>query len=198
MRTITESELIVLLNDVKSSTFTNVVTETKVRMNKKGNPFFDKVIKRSSCNYLMGNNYEDRVDTNYGKEGLEQNFQVEKPSGKHHISKVVLESDRKFKEVDGVEVEIPTERKFYLMVERFDEIKPVNEYKMEGDPIEKMMFESYMVKVSESQKQEQERKVMVITPLISNIREISFGGKKYIITPDLVEVENEVENMVEV
>jgi len=194
MKNITESELIVLLNDVKTSTFTNVVTETKVRMNKKNNPFFDKVIKRSSCNYLMGNDYEKRVITNSEKEGIETIFQSEKPTGKHHISKVVLESDPKF--VDGVE--IPTEKKYYLMVERFDEIKPVNEYKMEGDPIEKMMFESYMVKVSESQKQEQERKVSVITPLISNIREISLGGEKYIVSPDVVEVENEVENMVEV
>ena len=185
MRNITESELIVLLNGVNSSTFTNVVTETKVRMNKTGNPYFDKVIKRSSCNYLMGNSYEDRVDTNYRKEGLEETFQVEKPSGKEHISKVVL-------------IDTKTRSKHYLMVERFDEIKPVNEYKMEGDPIEKMMFESYMVKVSESQKQEQERKVSVITPLISNIREISFGGEKYIVSPDPITVETEVENMVEV
>jgi len=185
MRTITESELIVLLNDVKTSTFVNIVMETKVRMNKTGNPYYDKVIKRSSCNYLMGNDYENRVNNNSEKEGLDRTFESTTPSGKEHVSKVVL-------------IDTKTSSKHYLMVERFDEINPVNEYKMEGDPIEKMMFESYMVKVYESQKQEQERKVMVLTPLISNIREISFGGEKYIVNPDPITVENEVMNLMEV
>jgi hypothetical protein len=36
-----------------------------------------------------------------------------------------------------------------------------------------------MTKVYESQKQEQERKVMVITPKIENIKEISLNGTKY-------------------
>jgi hypothetical protein len=36
-----------------------------------------------------------------------------------------------------------------------------------------------MTKVYESQKQEQERKVMVITPKLENIREISLNGVHY-------------------
>jgi hypothetical protein len=67
------------------------------------------------------------------------------------------------------------------MLERFDEIKPTNEYICEGNQIEKQLFESFMTKVYESQKQEQERKVMVITPKIENIREISLNGIHYTI-----------------
>lgn len=166
--TVNQQELITLLNEVKSSTFVNVVMETKVRMNKTGNPYFDKVIKRSSSNYLMGNDYEKRVQSNEKKEGLEPNFEVEEMKGKKHISKVVC-------------VDTKTESVHYLMVERFDETKPTNEYFCEGNTIEKVLFESFMTKVYESQKQEQERKVMVITPKIENIREISFGGNKYIV-----------------
>ena len=165
---ITQQELITLLSSIERPTFTNVVMETKVRMNKTNNPYYDKVVKRSKCNYSLGVNYESRVNNNEVKEGLEGNFQTEKPSGKTHISKCLLIDDK-------------TQSTYYVMLERFDEIKPTNEYIFEGNSIEKIMFESYMTKVYESQKQEQERKVSVITPKIENIKEISLNGMKYII-----------------
>ena len=166
---ITKLELIDLLNGVESSTFVHLVTETKVRMNKTGNPYFDKVIKKSSCNYLMGNDYQKRVWGNGEKEGIpqeENTFEVEEMKGKRHISKVVC-------------IDTKTESVHYLMVERFDEIQPKVEYTFEGNQIEKQLFESYMVKVSESKKQPQERKVKVLTFKLDNIKEISFGKEKY-------------------
>ena len=166
MTTITKTELIELLNGVESSTFVHLVTETKVRMNKTNNPFYDKVTKKSSCNFLMGNDYEKRVNTNEVKEGLEGTFEVEEMKGKRHISKVVC-------------VDTKTETKHYICVERFDEIKPKVEYSFEGNTIEKLMFESYMVKVSESQKQQQERKVKWLTYGIDSIKQISFGKEQY-------------------
>jgi hypothetical protein len=168
VKKITKQELITLLSEVNKPTFTNVVMETKVRMNKTNNPYYDKVIKRSKCNYSLGVNYEKRVGTNYEKEGLENTFEVEKPSGKTHISKCLLVDDK-------------TQSVHYVMLERFDEIKPQNEFIFEGNEIDKIIFESYMVKVSESQKQEQDKKVMVITPKIENIKEISLQGTKYIL-----------------
>jgi hypothetical protein len=140
---ITKNELIELLNGIEKSTFVNLTTETKVRMNKTNNPYFDKVIKRSKGNFLMGNDYGTRVITNEKKEGFEGNFEVEEMKGKKHVSKVVC-------------VDTKTESIFYLMVERFDEIKPKVEYIFEGNEIEKTLFESFMTKVYESQKQEQE------------------------------------------
>jgi hypothetical protein len=163
---ITKSELITLLNDIEKSTFVNLVTETKVRIKKTGNPYYDKVIKRSKCNYLIGNDYEKRVRSNEQKEGIEPNFNTEKPSGKHHISKCVLVDDK-------------TESTHYLMVERFDEVEPQNEYIFEGNSIERQLFKDYMGKVSESQKQTQEKKVMVITPKIENIVEITLNKTNY-------------------
>jgi hypothetical protein len=135
-------------------------------MNKTNNPYFDKVIKRSKGNFLMGNDYGTRVITNEKKEGFEGNFEVEEMKGKKHVSKVVC-------------VDTKTESVFYLMVERFDEIKPKVEYIFEGNEIEKTLFESFMTKVYESQKQVQERKVNVLTYKIENIKEISFGKEKY-------------------
>jgi len=166
MTQITKNELLNLLNGVQSSTFVHLVTETKVRMNKTGNPYFDKVVKKSSCNFLMGNDYEDRVITNEEKEGLEGTFEVEEMKGKRHISKVVC-------------VDTKTETKHYLCVERFDEIKPKVEYSFEGTTIQKMMFENYLVKVSESSKQQQQRKVKWLTYGIDSIKQISFNKEQY-------------------
>ena len=166
--TIGQQELITLLSTIEKPTFTNVVMETKVRMNKTNNPYYDKVVKRSKCNYSLGVNYENRVNNNEKKEGLEGNFETEKPSGKTHVSKCLLIDDK-------------TQSTYYVMLERFDEIKPTNEYIFEGNEIEKQLFEGYMTKVYESQKQEQGRKVMVITPKLENIKEISLNGTHYVI-----------------
>jgi len=166
MTQITQTQLETLLMGVEKSTFVNITMETKVRMNKTNNPFFDKVIKRSSCNYLIGNDYEKRVQSNEKKEGLEGDFESGELRGKKHVSKCVL-------------VDTKTEQTHYLMVERFDEIPPKSEFIFEGNIIEKTLFESYMTKVYESQKQEQEKKVMVITPKIENIKKITLNGEKY-------------------
>jgi hypothetical protein len=166
MTQITKTELVELLNGIEKSTFVHLVTETKVRMNKTNNPYYDKVIKKSSSNFLMGNDYEKRVIINELKEGLEGTFEVEELKGKKHISKVVC-------------VDTKTESKHYLCVERFDEIKPKVEYFYEGNVIDKTLFESYMVKVSESQKQVQERKVKWLTYGIDSIKQISFNKEQY-------------------
>lgn len=166
MKQITVSELVEILKSVEKSTFVHLVTETKVGMNKTNNPYYDKVIKRSSCNYLIGNDYEKRVQSNEKKEGIESTFKSVKPSGKSHVSKCVLVDDK-------------TQQTYYLMVERFDEIEPKNEFIFDGNFIEKQLFKDYMVKVSESKKQEQEKKVMVITPKIENIKEISINKEVY-------------------
>jgi hypothetical protein len=166
--TIGQTELIELLNNVEKSTFVNIVMETKVRMNKTGNPYFNLITKRSKTNFLIGNDYETRVNSNEKKEGLEGDFVSMAPSGKKHISKCVL-------------VDTKTENTHYLMVERFDEIKPTTEFIFEGNEIEKQLFESYMVKVSETSRQDQDKKVMVITPKIENIKELSLNGTRYIV-----------------
>jgi len=166
MTQITQTQLETLLMGVEKSTFVHLVTETIVKMNKTNNPFFDKVIKRSSCNFLIGNDYEKRVQTNEKKEGLEGNFQSGVLSGKEHITKCVLKDKT-------------TGLKRYLMVERFKEVKPKVDFIFEGNSIDKTLFESYMGKVSENKSQPQENKVVVNTYLLESIKQISLDGEKY-------------------
>lgn len=162
-------EMLQIFLGISKSTFINLTTETIVPMNKTGNEtFYNQVTKLSSRNYLVGNSYEDRVIVNEVKEGLEPTFESQSLSGKEHYqdSKCVL-------------IDTKTHEKFYLMVELFDEIKPVVEYRFNGNPIDRQMFESFMRKMSDNKSQPQERKVKVITPLLTSIKGFSINGFKY-------------------
>lgn len=161
-KTITTTELVEILNSVTKSTFIHLVTETPVRMNKRGNPYHGLVVKRSSRNYLIGNNYEDRKNNNLQKNGEERNFEVSHNRVGEHISKIILFN--------------PNTNKYYLQVEMFENIKPKNEYSLlDGEPIKKELFEPFMVKSNS------ENDVQFISITVSNIKEISLNGVKYII-----------------
>jgi hypothetical protein len=165
---VTKSDVIRIFGQIEKPTFTNIVTETPLRMNKKGNPFFGKVTKRSSCNYSVGMVYENRVNNNEIKEGLDGTFKTESLKGKKHVNKVVL-------------IDKETESIHYVMVERFFEVKPQVSYTFEGNSIEKVMFQDFMIKYQENHKQQQDRKVMVLTPKVENIKEFTLEGNYYVV-----------------
>jgi hypothetical protein len=167
---INKTELLNILLGVEKSTFGGLVTKSKVRMNKTNNPYYDKVFKVSKCNYLLGNDYGTRVDTNLEKEGFEPNFVPMENKVGNHVSKCVLFNEKT--------------QSHYLMVERFDEIKPKVEYVFEGNQIDKMLFNDYMVKVSNTSRQEQERKVNVLSFKLDSIKELSLGGKHYVVSEE--------------
>lgn len=162
---IDKNELLNLCVGIDKSKFINLVTETITRMNKKGNPYHDKVIKRQTCNYLVGNEYQTRVRTNDTKEGGEGNFESQPNKIGTHISKCVLFNERT--------------NEHYLQVEYFNESKPQIEYYFEGTTIDKHLFESWLVKKSETTRQPQERLVNVMSFKLSSIKEITLDGKKY-------------------
>lgn len=153
------------------SQFVNVVMETEPSMNKTGNPFFGRVKKLSSRNYKLLVNYQKRVRKNEEKEGLEPDFVTEKPKGKHHVTPLVLMDDK-------------TESVHYLNLEYFPEIKPKVSYSFDNLPMVEgdiELMKTYLTKKYESKKQEQERKVEVVTPKISNIKQITIEGVRYVV-----------------
>jgi hypothetical protein len=165
---ITRTDMVSVLNEVVNPTFVHLVTETKVRMNKKGNPFHDQVTKYLSSNFYIGSNYQDRVNNNRVKEGVENDFVSLTPIGKRHISKCVL-TDTK------------TETKFYLMCEWFKRSYPKVSYKFQNNTIDKVMFEDYLVKKSESERQVLENKVNIVTYLMESIKEVRMNKTQYIL-----------------
>ena len=59
---ITYNEFLNVLNQVETPTFVHIVMETPVRMKKTNNPYFNKVMKLTSGNYLIGTDYGKRVN----------------------------------------------------------------------------------------------------------------------------------------
>ena len=177
VKRISKDELIVLLMSIEKPTFINLVTETNVRLNKEKtkegnkeiNPYYNQVIKRKNGNFLIGTDYEQRVNNNLEKEHYERTFEVSENKVGQHISKCVLYNENK--------------NKHYLLHERFDEVKPKTEYLFENNSIEKVLFSKWE---SESngyfESQPQQNKVKVQSVTIDNIKEISLEGTKYIIS----------------
>jgi hypothetical protein len=169
-------ELVEVLKTVKLNQFINLVTLTIPTMNKTGNPFYNTetkqftVRKLSSVNYRTSN-YQNRVNSNMEKENLESDFVSLKPSGKTHVENTdcLLVSDK-------------DPNVFYFMVERFDEVKPTVEYFNNGVPMNQLDIEilkGWLPERSDSSRQEQDKKVMVITPLVSNIKKLSTESMVY-------------------
>ena len=169
--TIPRGNMITLLNEVERPTFVHLVTETKVRMNKKGNPFYEQIKKVLTSNFYIGSEYEKRVNVNREKEGKETDFVSSPLSGKVHISKCVLTNTN---QENGV--------KYYLMCEWFKRSYPKVQYIHNGNSIDKQIFESYLVKRKESEKQDLEKKVNIVTYSMENIKEIRMNRTRYILT----------------
>lgn len=162
---VTTEELITILNSVENPTFVNIKSETEVRMRKTDNPYFKKVMKVRSGRYLIGSEYETRVNTNDKKEGGEGEFVGQTSKVGVHISKCVLYNEK-----------LDTH---YLSHEMFDEVKPKVEYIYEGNPIDKQLFEGFISQSSNYSNQPQERKVKWMTIKLDNIKEISLNGNVY-------------------
>jgi len=62
---VTERELLIILMSIDKPTFTHIVSKTKVRMNKGGNPYFDKVTKHSKGFTYEGDSIERELFRSY-------------------------------------------------------------------------------------------------------------------------------------
>ena len=161
----TRPQLIEEMMKIEKSTFVNVVTVTVPAMNKKNNPYFGLITKKTKRNYLMGNDYETRVQNNEKKEGLEGFFQTQQSNVGVHVSKCVLFNEKL--------------NTHYLQLEPFEEIKPTDvEFYFEGNPIDKRLFQDFLKTSKPSEKQVQEKKVLIQCPKFDSIVEISFDKRK--------------------
>ena len=166
---INQEELLTLLSNVVKPTFTHILSETIPKMNKTNNPYFDKVTKVSKGNYFIGGTYEDMVIIRMEKEGMEGSFESkENKIGTH---------------VEGTKCVLFNEKlnRHYLQYFIFPTSKIKSEYQFEGNSIDKLIFESYLVKKSNTSRQPQENKQNPQSLMLKNIKEISLGGIKYIV-----------------
>ena len=148
--------------------FRNMVKKSKI--DGTINPYYKELKKVQTKTYRLVTDYEKRVHNNLIKEGKNPNdFQVESPKGKVHISKSVLK-----------DTETGTKR--YVMLEWFKEIKGSEPtYNHNGNEIDKRMFEKWITDYNSSnQKQGLDREVTPITPMFDSIVSFRVNGTEYI------------------
>lgn len=177
---VTEQEFVdVIINEVETKLvppFLSITSEVPVTsMVKKCkedgsiNPYYKEITKEVTKTYLLVTNYNNRVNNNIKKEGIDEVHDLKELRGRRHVSKSVL-------------VDNETNSIYYLMVEQFMEIKPSETiYRHNGNEIDKMFFEKWLVNYDNYTNQLQDRKVMVLTPKISNMKRVSVNGKVYLI-----------------
>jgi hypothetical protein len=167
-KAITTTELVEILKKQKIGSFAFLKIETNLKMNKKNNPYFDRIIKKSEIRILLGSNYENRVNNNLKKEDKESNFVAESCKVGGHVSECVLYNEK-------------TEL-FYLQYEYFKEIQPKVEFYFNDKLIEKELFTEFLPQKSVPNQNGLENKVNSITVKMINIKEITLNKVKYIIS----------------
>jgi hypothetical protein len=165
--TINQEELLLLLMSVEKPTFTNILSLTKPKMNKGGNPYYDRLTKTSKGNYFIGGTYQDMVNIRMMKEGIEGEFEsMECSVG------VKVEGSKclQFNE---------NHNRFYLQYFIFDTSNIKSKYEVEGVEVDKELVKPYLTKKSTTSRQPQENKHKPQSFMLSSIKEISLGGKLY-------------------
>lgn len=162
---LTSNELVTILMTQNIGTFCWIHMETKVRMNKTGNPYYDQIKKITKGNILLGNSYQTRVQN----ETENPDFVPEKNKVGEHISKCVLHNDKTGKD--------------YLQYEWFENVVPKSEYEFNGDSIEKMLFQSFM-----GEYRPNKYGVNFQSVTIENIKECHVHGNQYIVVNPMVEI----------
>ena len=150
---INKETLVQLLSNVEKGEFVNIETLTMVKMNKRNNPYYEKVFKKSSKNVRTLPDYEKRVQNKTENPNFES-----KPNWFEHISPCVVQNRK-------------TEEK-YLMYESFDKLTVKNEFTHENEVIEKEVFEPFLPTYKE-------RDINVFTVKMDNIKKLSYKGVRY-------------------
>ena len=158
---ITQLELINILGQINKGTFVNLFILTKVRMNKKNNPYWEQIFKLNSFNAIIGNSYEIRLFNETNKAGIETPEIQENKVG-NHVSKVVLFNEKL--------------QTFYLQYEIPKNYKAKALYFFQNSIILKEKFKEFMPTVKPN-----ENKPTFVTVKIENIKSITINKIKYLV-----------------
>jgi len=148
-----QEELVNILTQVEKGEFVHIESITPVKMNKKGNPYYNQVVKVSSKNVRCLPDYEKRVQNKTENPEFES-----KPNWFEHISPCVVQH--------------PTTQEKYFMYETFEGQSVRNEFIHNGEVINKEVLTPYLPTY-------QDRDIQVFTINIKNITKLSYKGEKY-------------------
>lgn len=153
--------------------FMSAVIASEPRMNKTGNPYWGHVLKIQKIRAAAGFGYEKLVNNRLVREGKDDDFDAQKPKGRHHLpnSRIITESDKE----PGVYY-----MNMFLLSDNYQSYVTYID-KRTGEKIDEKELKQYM---PDSKKYSPTQnglgnKVMIIVPKLENIKELSCGGFAY-------------------
>lgn len=152
----TRKEFIKLTDTFEKVSFSDFLISTTPRMNKTGNPYFTGLEKVTKSRILIGMEYEKR------RQKTDPTFVVS-------VNRVF---DVHVNDYIGYNTKF---NRYYLKYEWFDQVPPKSEYFHNGNPIDKKLFESWLIVSSGSPLNYQ-----VVN--LDNLMEISINGNRYKLT----------------
>lgn len=161
---VTEEELVKALMQIKGPTPATFLADTKQDMRKTNNPYANEIVKRQKSNVFINFNYQNSVNKALTKEGKEADFEAQPRKWGQRVPGTPL---------------VLHNGKYYLEA-RYLGNEPKIEYFHKNLPIEKQLFEEFIPEKKSSGNQGLEDEVIIRDFKISNIREIQFGGTKYV------------------
>lgn len=158
--TIKRTDFVELTNHLPQSvSFSFMFTIVKPRMNKGGrehsNQYYDKVTKHTKSRILVGMEYEKRMKKSNPDFVVSENKVFDT-----HLNSFIGYNSKY--------------NRYYLKYEWFDQVPPKSEYFFEGNSIDKMFFQDYLVKSEGGTLNYQ-----VVN--IDNLQEITLDHTKYIL-----------------
>lgn len=171
LQRISSQELILQLSSVVGSQFVSVITETEPRMRKTNNPYNGNVIKRSVQNGLVNFQYDEGVKRRLAKEGKDPN-EFESGTSWHEPVKL-----------NGRLTPFCRHKKTGDLYFRYQLHNSRSQFfnKNTGDEISKDALTPFLYDSDSYKNQGLDEPLMIITPKLSSIKEITFGGKRFIL-----------------
>jgi len=176
IQSISYNSMLELFKSVSNRKTINLFYKTIVRMNKTNNPYYGEVIKFVKGNVDIGKDYKETIGVYEEREGVEREGEivVQKPKGVHHISECVLENDK--------DSSIHYLSYFPYRESNGNIWKPKVEYVYHDQPIEKSLFESWViVNNGRTNTQTTETRVFNQRVDLKNIIEFTFDSVRYVV-----------------
>lgn len=166
MKNITVDELAAILLKKKGArpiTFSAIV-DTRAR--KTGNPY-DQILKFSVVNGFTGHDYENSVNRQLGREGQEQDFNVQARTWGENVNGIVVQNGKKF----------------YLRVRPLRTKKPIYLTRKGSkiERVEKDKIEKFLPPVYHAQNQGTIKEIVHRDYSFDSLRTISIDGEKFML-----------------
>lgn len=158
--------LVKALMTIKGATPATFEAVTSVKMNKTNNPYFDRVQKKQKSNVFINFNYANAVNKQLTKEGKEADFVPQPRKWGVHVPGTPL----------------VLHKNAYYLEARFLNNEPKTEYLLDGQPVDKAIFETYLPGKKEVKSQGTDKEIIIRDFKIESMRSITFGGKTYVRT----------------